>query len=287
MPPAERRIAKPGARPSTVPGGGPTGGGGVQSLRRAIRLLEHTADAGGTIALSALARGVDLPLASVHRLARTLVSAGYLRQEPSLEYALGARLIRLGDVAGRQLARGAKPYLQELVERTGETANLAILDGDEVVYVAQAPSPHAMRMFTEVGRRVLPHCTAVGKALLAELSDDEVLDLLARTGMPALTPRTVTEPGPLLAELARVRRTGYAVDNGEQEVSVRCLAAALPGAATRAAVSVSGPEGRLTGQARERIAPILRRVATDLSAALLPAEHPPAAPSPAAPSARR
>ena len=100
----------------------------------------------------------------------------------------------------------ALPHLAHLVDEIGETANLAMLDGDQVAYVAQVPGRHSMRMFTEVGRRVLPHCTAVGKALLAASSDDEVRALLARTGMPRHTPHTLTEPGKLLAQLRRVRR---------------------------------------------------------------------------------
>ena len=109
---------------------------------------------------------------------RTLVNRGYVRQEPSRRYSLGSRLIRLGDTSSRLLGAWLQPYLVELVALTDETANLAMLDGDEVVYIAQAPSPHQMRMFTEPGRRVRPHCTAVGKALLSQLPPDEVRAIL-------------------------------------------------------------------------------------------------------------
>ena len=100
---------------------------------------------------------------------RTLVNRGYVRQEASRRYTLGSRLIRLGETSSRMLGTWLRPFLAQLVRETGETANLAMLDGNEVVYIAQVPSPHSMRMFTEPGRRVLPHCTAVGKALLAQL----------------------------------------------------------------------------------------------------------------------
>ena len=141
--------------------------GGVQSLERAFDLLERMADAGGEVGLSELAASSGLPLPTIHRLMRTLVSCGYVRQQPNRRYALGPRLIRLGESAARLLGTWARPYLARLVEETGETANMALLDGDEIVYVAQVPSKHSMRMFTEVGRRVLPHSTGVGKALLA------------------------------------------------------------------------------------------------------------------------
>ena len=136
--------------------------GGVQSIERAFDLLEMLADAGGALGLSELSTVSGLPLPTVHRLMRTLVNRGYVRQEASRRYTLGSRLIRLGEISSQMLGTWLRPFLAQLVRLTGETANLAMLDGDEVVYIAQVPSPHSMRMFTEPGRRVQPHCTAVG-----------------------------------------------------------------------------------------------------------------------------
>jgi IclR family acetate operon transcriptional repressor len=247
----------------------PTGGsGGVQSLERAFDLLERMADAGGEVGLSELSAGSGLPLPTIHRLMRTLVTCGYVRQQPNRRYALGPRLIRLGESAGRLLGTWARPYLAELVEATGETANMALLDGDEVVYVAQVPSRHSMRMFTEVGRRVLPHSTGVGKALLANVPAQEVRALLARTGMPAATGQTITDPERFLESLARVRELGYAMDDNEQEIGVRCLAVTVPDSPTAAAISISGPAGRVTEAATGKIVPVLHDVAVKLSAAL-------------------
>lgn len=259
----------PTSSSSTAKSAKPAGrGGGVQSLERAFDLLERMADAGGEVGLSELSASSGLPLPTIHRLMRTLVSCGYVRQQPSRRYALGPRLIRLGESSSRLLGTWARSFLAELVEATGETANMALLDGDEVVYVAQVPSRHSMRMFTEVGRRMLPHSTGVGKALLAHLPADEVRALLARTGMPAATERTITEPDTLVAELERVRAQGYAVDDSEQEVGVRCLAVGVPGSPTAAAISISGPAGRVTEAAQQGIVPVLRDVAAKLSAAL-------------------
>jgi len=134
-----------------------------------------------------------------------------------------------------------------------------------VVYVAQVPSAHSMRMFTEVGRRVQAHCTGVGKALLSQLPDEQVLELLRRTGMPARTPRTHTDPHALIAELHEIREQGWAVDDAEQEVGVRCVAVPVLGAPARAAVSVSGPSGRITAGRVVEIAPILQRAAAHLA----------------------
>ncbi|MBH5337650.1 IclR family transcriptional regulator [Streptomyces pactum] len=253
--------------PSAEPKSASTSGG-VQSLERAFDLLERMADAGGEVGLSELSTSSGLPLPTIHRLMRTLVACGYVRQQPNRRYALGPRLIRLGEGASRLLGTWARPYLARLVEATGETANMALLDGDEVVYVAQVPSRHSMRMFTEVGRRVLPHSTGVGKALLAYTPAEEVRALLGRTGMPAATPRTITSPDEFLAALEQVREAGYAVDDNEQEMGVRCLAVPVPDSPTSAAISISGPAGRVTEEATEEIVPVLKEVAAQLSVAL-------------------
>lgn len=113
-----------------------------------------------------------------------------------------------------------------------------------------------MRMCTEVGRRVLAHCRGVAKALLAQLTDTAVRALLRRTGMPAVTPTTIADPETMLAELAEIRRRGYAVDRGEQEVGVNCVAVPVPAPTptTKMAVSVSGPETRMTPELMNRAA---------------------------------
>src|SRR5205809_383271 len=114
--------------------------GTVQSIERAFRLLETMADHGGTMGLSQLAAESGLPLPTIHRLLRTLVDLGYLRQDASRQYVLAPRLIRLGESSEAMLSVWAKPHLDRLVAELGESANLAMLDGDEIVYVAQAQS---------------------------------------------------------------------------------------------------------------------------------------------------
>lgn len=258
----------PTSSASTTDSARSSANGGVQSLERAFDLLERMADAGGEVGLSELSASSGLPLPTIHRLMRTLVACGYVRQQPNRRYALGPRLIRLGESASRLLGTWARPYLARLVEETGETANMALLDGDEIVYVAQVPSKHSMRMFTEVGRRVLPHSTGVGKALLAGFPPEEVRALLNRTGMPAATEKTITTPDGFLAALEDVRRQGYAIDDNEQEIGVRCLAVSVPDSPTAAAISISGPAGRVTEAATEKIVPVLQQVAGELSEAL-------------------
>jgi len=234
---------------------------GVQSLDRALGLLEHLADAGGSMRLAELERTTSLPLPTIHRLLKSLMHNGYVRQDASRRYTLGPRLIRIGEVAGRTLGSWSLPHLTALVAEIGETANMALLERDSVVYVAQVPSAHSMRMFTEVGRHVPAHCTGVGKALLSQMADAQVIELLQRTGMAASTPRTITDPGALLSELDEIRAQGWAVDDAEQETGVRCVAVPITGAPSRSAVSVSGPSGRITAGRVAEIAPLLQRAA--------------------------
>ncbi|GAB3883961.1 allantoin degradation transcriptional regulator AllR [Terrabacter terrigena] len=217
----------------------------MQSLDRAFAILETIADAGGVISLSQLASDTRLPLPTIHRLVRTLVDLGYVRQEPSRQYSLGPRLIRLGELTSRRLATWARPHLADVVAKVGESVNLAVLDGDQIVYVGQVmPSQNSMRMFTEVGRRVNPHTTAVGKAILANVDAAQVRALLARTGMDARTEHSITTPDAFIEELERTRERGYALDNEEQELGVRCVAVAVPGE-HRLALSISGPQPRM------------------------------------------
>jgi len=246
-------------------GSGATRSGGVQSVDRAIDLLEIMAAVGGSTALGDLAARAGLPLPTAHRLIRALASRGYVRQLPGRGYALGPKLIRLGDVATNLIGAWAAPHLANLVAKSGETANMAVLDGAMAVYVAQVPSPHSMRMFTEVGRQVHLHCTGVGKALLLQLPDETVRNLISKAGMPAHTPNSHVTSETLLADLAECRTRGYALDEGEQEVGVRCFAVPVPGAPTLTALSISGPVARLRIESADHVTPLLRRVADDLA----------------------
>jgi IclR family acetate operon transcriptional repressor len=227
-------------------GGAARSPGGVQSIARVFELLETMADLGGIVTLSELAHHSGLPGPTVHRLVRTLVDLGYVRQEPSRAYALAPRLVRLGEGASRLIGTWATPHLRRLVDAVGESANFALLDGEEVVYAAQVPGRHSMRMFTEVGRRAGMHCTAVGKAMLAAMPPDRAGEILRRSGLSAQTAHTLTTVEAMQEELSRIRENGYAIDEEEQEIGVRCVAVALPGERARAAISVSGPSTRMT-----------------------------------------
>lgn len=230
----------------------------VQSVDRALDLLEALAGAEAPVGVTELARQVGLPQGTTHRLLLSLAGRGFVRRDRDRRYAVGLRAMALGSSAYRQFERVAHDYLAALVALSGETANLAVLEGTAMTYVAQAPSPHRLRIFAEVGRRVPLHSTAVGKAVLAQLPREEALALLDRTELTATTPLTLTTPEALGDELDQVARRGYALDEQEQELGVRCVAVALPEVGgLYAAVSISGPAERFTP---ERAAEVAARV---------------------------
>jgi IclR family transcriptional regulator, acetate operon repressor len=240
----------------------------VQSVARALELLTLTAELGGETTLTELAMASGLPAPTVHRLAQTLAAAGFMSKLSTRHYALGPRLIALGEVASQQVTVLARPYLEEAVRETGETANLASLDGDVAMYLCQAASRHSVRMFVEVGRRVELHCTAVGKIFLARMNDAKVQRVLRGSGLTCHTTTTITNIVAMQREIDAVRQRGFAVDNGEMEMGVRCVAVAVAVGPSALALSVSGPDTRMNDVAIRRFVPILRRISSEISAVL-------------------
>lgn len=234
---------------------------GVQSVERAFALVETLAAHDRALGVTDLAAESGLSLGTIHRLLRTLVDLGYVRQDQSRGYALGPGLIKLGERAAHSLASWSRPLLESAVRDLDESVNLAALENDQVVYVAHVPSSQSMRMFTEVGSRVAVHSTGVGKAMLAQMPEQHARALLARTGMPASTPHTLTDPDVLVRELRAISTQGYALDEEEQEAGVRCVAVAVPGAVPPLAVSMSGPSARVTEELVRRAIPLLGHVA--------------------------
>lgn len=240
-------------------------GGGVQSVQRTVQLIEALSAAGGQASLSELVTATQLPLSTVHRLLATLALHGLVRQTSTRLYALGPRFLNYGEVVRHNMSTWAHPVLHDLTQQTAETANLAILSNDRVTYLAQSPSLHTMRTFTEVGKQVDPHCTGVGKALMSQLEDDTVRAIVQHTGMAPKTTRTITTETKLIDEMARIRAQGYAIDDGEQEVGVRCIAVPLPVHGVQLAVSISGPSARVTHKRVPEVAPMVVEAAARLA----------------------
>ena len=234
----------------------------VQSVDRAFAVLEALAADERPVGIAELVDLTGLPQGTVHRLLQSLHQRGYVRRDAARKYSLGTSAVRLADAAQRAMVRSARPHLAELVAISGETANLAVLEGDDVVYVAQVPSPHTLRMFAEVGRHVPPHSTAVGKVLLAGMPRERALAVLRRTGLAARTPETITDLDAFVTELDLVTAQGWAADEEEQETGVRCVAVPVgaPGAAL-AALSLSGPADRFAGGRTAGLVEEMQRIA--------------------------
>src|SRR5215472_11051469 len=246
---------------------------GVQSVERTLDILESLVEFGTEVGLVDISQAVNLPLATVHRLLGTLIQRCYVKQnQHNRKYSLGFRALQMGhDMRQRfSLRLEARPFLQRLVQRIGESANLAVLDDGEAVYIDQAQSSRILRMFTQVGNRMPVHSTGSGKALLAHLPQDVVDGILRRFGMPARTSKTITDPTTFRQELAKTRERGYAIDDEEQEEGVRCLAAPVRDASGQvvASLSVSGPVTRLNDQQMEAVIPELLDCGAKLSAKL-------------------
>lgn len=245
----------------------------VQSVGRALDLLEHLARSSGWVGVSELSQATGQPVGTIHRLLMTLVARHYVvRDSRSRRYALGPafRWLAGADLQTPDWETLASPLLRELVEISGETANLAVLEGNRAVYVAQAQPMRMVRMFTELGNRVPLHCTGCGKILLAHQPDSVIASIIAQTGLPGYTETTITDAGQLQQELELIRQQGYTIDNGEQEEGVRCLAVPVYDTKGKvvAAMSISGPSSRLDSRRIPALLPHLKRISAGISSAL-------------------
>ncbi len=220
----------------------------IQSVDRALLLLETIAEAGGEATLTDLANRTGLNISTCHHLLATLIKRGFATKVSGRRlYALGARMIDLGHKCLLvDLPRRAEPYLENINRATGETVHLAALQGDAVVTLAVRDSRHPVRVETgRIGRVEAPHATAIGKAMLAWLPEDEMRRILAH-GMKRFTPNTITEFPVLVEALRIVRRTGCAIDREEFLPGVVCVGAAIRDQAgtVLGAISASTPAMR-------------------------------------------
>jgi len=201
----------------------------IQSVDRALFLLETIAEAGGEATLTELANRTNLNISTCHHLLATLIQRGFAAKVPGRRlYALGPRIIYLGHACLQvDLPRRAQPYLEAVNRATGETVHLAALQGDNVVTLAVREARHAVRVDTgRIGKLEAPHATSVGKAILAWLPEDEIRRIVSG-GMKRYTDKTVTEFPALLESLRIVRRNGYAIDHEEFLPGVICVGAAI------------------------------------------------------------
>lgn len=228
----------------------------VKSADRVLTVLDLLA-ARGPSTFSEIVAALGLPNSSAHNLLQTMVRRDYLEfDQDARTYALGLRLWQVAQAYGgnRDLVTIARPLMQQVVDVTGETVQLARLDGVENVYLAIAESPHPMKLVSAVGERLYAHATGLGKALLAALTDDEVRALLTGVPLPAFTPYTITDVDTMITALGEIRARGYATDDEEYVIGCRCVAMTIhdDSGLVVAAMSVSIPTPRHTPAIADR-----------------------------------
>jgi DNA-binding IclR family transcriptional regulator len=222
---------------------------GILVLHKTLDILETIRDSRSGLALSDLARALGLPKPTAYRIIATLEGRGYVTRTHNGHYQVARKLFDLQQDESEEqtLLHAAQPAMARLVDSCRETVNLGILDGGEVVVISTVESPQSIRMSSKVGNRRYLHTTALGKVLLSGLPEKEVQRLIRIQGLPRLTPRSIVTRQALKLELDLVRKQGFAMDNEENELDGRCLAAPIVGVGGRivAALSISAPVFRM------------------------------------------
>lgn len=234
----------------------------VRAVDRVCSILNLLQDSIDGVSLIDVAQATELPKSSAFRYLWTLESHRYVERDPeSGTYRLGLGFVGMQSRQLEVLRQHTRPWLEKLRDDLGETLNLGIRDGDSVIYLEIIESRRGVRLAARRGDRDPLHSTALGKAIAANLPESQVREILQHAGMTRRTADTITSVDDFLAELAKVRRVGYAVDNGENEVDGRCVAVAIPGTPLPAALSLSAPANRFPLQQVEKVAASLQVVA--------------------------
>ncbi len=241
----------------------------VRALDRGLMLLQALSGE-GRARLSDLADIVGLPVSTAHRLLATLQQHGFAEfDETAQEWSVGIGAYRTGTayLMGTNLVDGSRRIMHRLMEDTGETANLAILEDGWIVFVSQVETRNPVRAFFRPGSRSPMHASGIGKAILAALPEREIAAILRARGLDAFTPRTLITPETLMADLARIRARGWALDDEEHHAGMRCVAAVIRNGFGEAVagVSVSGPAGRFDDDSIVRYATAVVCAAGEIS----------------------
>jgi DNA-binding IclR family transcriptional regulator len=244
----------------------------INSLSRGLQILQLLAQENRPLGVTAIADRLSVDPSTSYRLLATLEKHKFIRQESSKKYTLGFGIVTIASALLRQIdvAAIAAPFLRELMTKTGESAHVAIADGNRAAVVAQACAPGMLRVDTPLGSHEPLYCTAVGKALLAETEPLRVRADIGSAPLTRYSPNTITNLEMLMTELQRTRDRGYAFDDEELHAGVRCIAAAVRdhSGAIIAAVGISAPASRLTRERTPALVAAVVETASDLSAEL-------------------
>lgn len=234
--------------------------GGIRVLHKAVDVLEALRVEASGMALADLAKSVGMPKPTVYRIVATLKSRGYVEDGAAGAYRISRKLLQPREESPEQaLLRAARPAIVKLVASCKETCNLGVLDGGEVLVIETTESPLSVRMSSKIGNRRYAHSTGLGKVLLAGLTHAELLRTIRSKGMPRFTNSTITGEEQLIVHLEKVRQQGFALDNRENELHGRCIAAPILSRDRQVvgALSISGPVPRMTVQRAKALLPDL------------------------------
>jgi len=242
----------------------------IQSILKALDILEAFTEEEYILGVTDLSERLGYPKGTVHNILKTLESRGYIEADPvTSRYSLGLSVLKLSNAvrANIEIRDRAEPLLRELAEWSQEIVYLTVLHSGYSVYVGSIEAPGRLPTSSALGLQVPLHCTSVGKAKMAFLSEEEIDRIIERIGLQRFTPSTITDPAELKAELALVRERGYAVDREEHEVGVRCVGAPIRNelGSVVASCSVSGPAGRITDARTAELAPQVMKIAAEIS----------------------
>ena len=234
----------------------------VRSVSRVLDIMDFLRQHPEGASPAELAGATDMPRSSVFRYLSTLESRGYVERENGTgAFHLGPAFLSSDVRHLRLLSQRARPILEELRDRFGETVNLGVLDGSRVVYLEIVESLRSMRFVARKGDHEPIHSTGLGKAISMLLDDDAIRAILKTEGMPARTNRTITDPDEFTETINQSREAGYAIDDGENEADGRCVAVPIPGLAFPAALSLSAPAARFSDREAKAAFDILQEAA--------------------------
>ncbi|MBF7097282.1 IclR family transcriptional regulator [Alkalibacter mobilis] len=242
----------------------------VQSAGRIFSVLEMLAY-DGPQGVTEISKNLELNKSTVHRLLASLISMDYVRkEEDSDKYRLTFKLLALGEALREtvDIVSIARPFLQHLAEISEETVHLVQREGTNMVYIDKVESQSSsVRMVSRIGVEKPLYCTAVGKAMLAEMENDQVKQIWDDSNIEQLTPKTIVDFNRFLMELEEVRDKGYALDNEENEIGVRCIGAAIKNYKGKAenAFSISAPISRMSDERVEKLAKEVIQMKTQLT----------------------
>jgi DNA-binding IclR family transcriptional regulator len=240
------------------------------AVERALTMLEAVAQEAEGLSNAEISRKLNIPKSSASYILKTLETQGYVtRDADSGKYRVGLKILSLsrGALGGRDVRGVALPIMRHLTGQTGLTCHLAVLDGHDAVYIEKVEPEGFIRMDTWVGRRMRVHATSVGKAIVGHIPQEQLEEILRKAGMEKRTPKTITTAPRLLKELEKVRAQGYAVDDEENNLGARCVAAPVfnERGAIEASLGLSGTTQQVSPQTMPRILEALKDSARHIS----------------------